>query len=292
MKLFLALLAGYVVSYVLLRLGARGGFPGFLFLLSVAGTWIWLTTKEESRRRRREAARPQGDGEAARRGEELFLRCMFSMLAKLAKADGRVSEREVRTAEQVFDRFAFAARRREFCARVFNEAKDSPRTIFGYARLFSEHIGDAATRLFMYELLWDVACSDGYLHPEEKRILREICRHLGIAESYFSINYRRRRATFAEEGEARGESARESRRAYRRTYRSGSSSVAEAYAVLGCEPDASVAELKAAYRAAAKKYHPDRLRQNGVPEEMIAEATDRMAQLNAAWDDIRRARGF
>ena len=40
------------------------------------------------------------------------------------------------------------------------------------------------------------------------------------------------------------------------------------------------------------KYHPDRLRQNGVPEEMIAKATDKMAQLNAAWDDIRKARGI
>ena len=51
-------------------------------------------------------------------------------------------------------------------------------------------------------------------------------------------------------------------------------------------------ELKSAYRKMAKRYHPDLLRANGVPEEMIAEATARMVQVNAAWDDIRKLRGI
>ena len=289
MKLFLALLAGYLATSALSTLGVRSGFLTFL-IISVA-TWIWLLRKEEEKRRR-QAKQARRERSSARLGEEQFLWYLFSMLAKLAKADGHISEKEVRTAEKVFDRFEFAARRRKFCARVFNEAKDSSRTIFSYARLFRRNIDDEATRLFLYELLWDVACSDGYLHPEEKRILRDICQHLGISESYFSINYRRRRATFTEQRESREESSSNSERTYERTYRSGSSSLHEAYAILGCEPDASDAELKSAYRAAAMKYHPDRLRQNGVPEEMIAKATDKMAQLNAAWDDIRKSRGI
>ena len=39
-------------------------------------------------------------------------------------------------------------------------------------------------------------------------------------------------------------------------------------------------------------YHPDMLRNNGVPEEMIAAATETMAQINAAWADLRRVRGI
>lgn len=297
MKLFLALLVGYFLTSALSTLGIPGGFLTFV-VISVAA-WIWMLRREEEMiRRRGRQARKERSSERNSEGqdEEQILWYLFSMLAKLAKADGHVSEREVRTAEKVFDCFDLAARRRKFCARVFNEAKDSSRSIFSYARLFRRNIDDEATRLFVYELLWDVACSDGYLHPEEKQILREICQHLGIEESYFSINYRRRMATFTEQGESREESSRrserKSERTYERAYQSGSSSILEAYAILGCEPNASAVELKSAYRAAAMKYHPDRLRQNGVPEEMIAKATDKMAQLNAAWDDIRKSRGI
>ena len=73
---------------------------------------------------------------------------------------------------------------------------------------------------------------------------------------------------------------------------SGRSSILEAYEILESESTATAEELKSAYRKMAKRYHPDLLRANGVPEEMIAEATARMVQVNAAWDDIRRSRGI
>jgi hypothetical protein len=51
------------------------------------------------------------------------------------------------------------------------------------------------------------------------------------------------------------------------------------YAVLGVPPGASREELQAAYRAAAKRWHPDRAGS--------VEAQARMAQLNAAWELLR-----
>lgn len=51
------------------------------------------------------------------------------------------------------------------------------------------------------------------------------------------------------------------------------------YAVLGAQPGASREELQAAYRAAAKRWHPDRAGS--------AESQARMAQLNAAWELLR-----
>ena len=204
--------------------------------------------------------------------EMQFLRYMFCMMAKLAKADGRINESEVRTAERVFSTFSFAAKRRSFCSRVFNEAKDNARSIFWYADQFASIVRDRSTRLFMYDMLWDVACADGSLHPEEKRMLRELCRFLRIPASCFHENYARRFSSFDEDTVRRGPS--------------------DPYSVLGCSKSDSDKVVKAAYRAAALKYHPDRLRQNGVPEEMIATATSRMAEINAAWDAIRKLRGI
>lgn len=234
--------------------------------------------------------------EEAKRGEERFLRYLFSMLAKLAKADGHIDAEEVKSAEKVFDGFEFALQRRRFCSNVFNEAKDNRISIYWYAEQFGNQISDVEVCIFVYELLWDVACADGLLHPAEKEILQNICGFLHIPQAYYDINYRRRRSTFVEGDKnaarkgAKGTSKRQSD--WYRPYISGKSSILEAYELLESESTASLEELKSAYRRLAKRYHPDLLRANGVPEEMIAEANERMAQVNVAWDDIRRTRGF
>lgn len=223
--------------------------------------------------------------------EMQFLRYMFSMMAKLAKSDGRINESEVRTAEKVFSTFSFAAKRRSFCSRVFNEAKDNSRSIYWYADQFASIVSDRSTRLFMYDILWDVACADGDLHPEEKRILQTLCTYLRIPESCFIANYMSRFTSFSESDGSDDGPYGQYERARSRTY-SSEGSISDAYALLGCRESDSDKVVKAAYRAAALKYHPDRLRQNGVPEEMIAKATTKMAEVNSAWDRIRKSRGI
>jgi hypothetical protein len=54
------------------------------------------------------------------------------------------------------------------------------------------------------------------------------------------------------------------------------------FAVLGVTPGASAADIAAAYRAAAKRWHPDVAGSDDV-------AASRMAELNAAYDAIRAA---
>ena len=57
----------------------------------------------------------------------------------------------------------------------------------------------------------------------------------------------------------------------------------EAYRTLGVKPSASNEEVKRAYREKAKSCHPD---------IQIAEATERMARVNAAWTAISRERNI
>lgn len=57
---------------------------------------------------------------------------------------------------------------------------------------------------------------------------------------------------------------------------------ADPYKVLGVSPAASDAEIKAAYREMAKKYHPDNYSDN--PLNDLAE--EKMAEINAAFDEI------
>ena len=68
--------------------------------------------------------------------------------------------------------------------------------------------------------------------------------------------------------------------------------LAEAYSILGVSASASDDAVKKAYREKAKKYHPDTLRAQGLPDEMVGKATEQMARVNAAWAEIKAARGI
>lgn len=52
------------------------------------------------------------------------------------------------------------------------------------------------------------------------------------------------------------------------------------------------AALKAHYRALVSENHPDRLISRGLPPQMIRIANDRLAAINAAWEQIARARNI
>ena len=68
--------------------------------------------------------------------------------------------------------------------------------------------------------------------------------------------------------------------------------LAAAYSVLGARPSDSAQELTRKYRELAKRHHPDALRAKGASEAAIAKATERMSRINAAWAEIRAARGI
>ncbi|MBP3495580.1 MAG: DnaJ domain-containing protein [Clostridia bacterium] len=58
------------------------------------------------------------------------------------------------------------------------------------------------------------------------------------------------------------------------------------YEVLGISPDATNEEVKNAYRALAKKYHPDNYADNPLAEM----AEEKMKEINSAYDEILRMR--
>ena len=54
----------------------------------------------------------------------------------------------------------------------------------------------------------------------------------------------------------------------------------------------SDAEIKAAYRKLVRELHPDQLVAKGLPPEFINRANDRLAAVNAAYDQIVKQRGI
>ena len=237
--------------------------------------------------------------------EDMFLRRLFGILARMAKIDGKVDAWEAHAAEGAFARFPRAMARRKFCVSVFNSSKNVRTPLGRLAAVFEKEWATPEDCLAVYGLLWDIACAKGVLKPSHKNALRDLCVPLGLPPKYFTLFYRRRSASFreVEEEEPRHENrahkSRKSTRQRRRTDQGERSDqrrqppppppqtpLQEAYELLGCRSSDSNDVLRRAYRAAAKRHHPDLMRAKGCSERQVREASEMMSRINAAWEAI------
>ncbi|MBT3887654.1 MAG: DnaJ domain-containing protein, partial [Nitrosomonadaceae bacterium] len=66
--------------------------------------------------------------------------------------------------------------------------------------------------------------------------------------------------------------------------------VEDAYKALGVNKDMTDQEIKRAYRKLMSQYHPDKLMGQGLPEDMIAVATEQAKEVQVAYDLITKSR--
>jgi DnaJ like chaperone protein len=64
------------------------------------------------------------------------------------------------------------------------------------------------------------------------------------------------------------------------------------YALLGVARDTPPEELRATWKRLMRENHPDSLASRGVPPQFIAQANEKVARINAAWDRIKREHGL
>ncbi len=249
-------------------IGARNGSILGGVMGAVIGNWL----EGKARELLSGGDKPAAPGVNGGNNREMtVLAAIAAMLSKMAKADGRITLDEVHYCETVFDRLGLRGEKREFCIRVFRAAKNDAYSIYDYAdSLIVENV-DASIRKIIYDILWDLACIDSEATAPELEVLRRIPEHLQLSAAVFNEQYVRRglnRRGSVNDGEA------------------------DPYGWLGVSPTASDEDVKRAYREKAKALHPDRLRAEGLSEELMRRANDEMASVNAAWREIRRRRGI
>ena len=288
-----------IIGFVL---ALRGGFSTaliFAFIGYNLGHALREVKRETAQTRPRGSTGPSyGPHRQGRDAGRAYVFCTTAaaMLAKMAKVDGRVTENEISAVERAFGRLGFYDQSREFAIKAFRKAKDDPRTIYAYASEFARTVRSVEVRELFYELLWDLACSDGVVSDSENEILMRITGPLQIAMDWYYIYANERLGTRYHRGNQRQE--RSSRSSSENSYRHSEppprprDELSEAYAILGVPSTASNDEVKRAYREKAKKCHPDVLRAQGLPEEMIGKANEQMARVNEAWGRIKSARGL
>ena len=112
--------------------------------------------------------------------------------------------------------------------------------------------------------LFHIANADGEVHPAELAYLQKVSDIFGFDQYTFD----RITATYSAPNET------------------------SAYTVLGVDPGASDSDVKAAYRKLLHENHPDKLMAQGLPQEFIDLANEKMAAINAAYDKIKKERSI
>jgi DnaJ like chaperone protein len=189
---------------------------------------------------------------------------LFSLLGKLAKADGQVTRAEGDMVISFLDRMGVQGEARSFAIRVFNEAKDSPYSAEDLARQFAQITGGRhELRLAMMDMLFQIALADGHYHPAEEALIGRIAAVLGMSAAEMD-SIRRRHVD----------------------------DTSQAYSVLGLTPQATDEQVKATYRKLVQEYHPDRIISKGMPQEFVEYATQRFQEVQSAWDQIKKERNL
>jgi len=189
---------------------------------------------------------------------------LFSMLGKLAKADGTVSRAEGEAFKSMVHQMPLSSDQRKFAINVFNEAKRSPYSIEEFAEQFRRiTAGRQEIHIQMIDMLYQLAAVDQHLHENEEAAIRSVSRILGISEDQVDGI----KAKYFE-------------------------SAGEHYKVLGISPSSSDEEVRRAYRELARQYHPDTVVSKGLPEEFVDYAHKRFKEIQSAYEAIKKERGL
>jgi DnaJ like chaperone protein len=208
-----------------------------------------------------EGVRTAFTGNAELRRKVAFSVAMIALSAKMAKADGVVTQDEIRAFHEIF---SVPPAERRNVARLYDLAKQDVAGFEAYSERIAKLCGSGRRDCAMLEDILDglfhIAKADGLLHERESSFLHRIAEIFDISESHYQSIL----ARHVDMGEA------------------------DPYVVLGIERGRSYSDVRARYLKLVTENHPDRLIGRGMPEEFIAIATRRVAAINAAWESVER----
>jgi len=234
--------------------GITGGLLGFVVLGPIGalvGSVIGSNLSSRSKRKR-----PNNfDKQVA------FFAALFACLAKIAKADGRVDESEIKKVEEIISiKLNLNKEHRKFAINIFQKAKDDNVSFESYASNIYQILSSSQNSLLVfYEILFELALADGILHPKEDELLKKIPRIFRFDKNVYKSLYEK----YVDQN---------------RNY----------YEVLGLSENSSFTEIKKAYLKKRKEFHPDTLIGKGLPEEFIGKAKEKFIEIQEAYEELEK----
>ncbi|WP_103600812.1 TerB family tellurite resistance protein [Campylobacter concisus] len=241
---------------------------GALFLLILGGAiFLFMNVQIGSNRKK------QADVDEAK-----FL---VSLLAKVAKSDGRVGELEARLISQVLDdlsrKVSGVIGVREYLKDVYNSQKENVdnayETARNYKRAFNLNYDICVARLTFF---LNLAYIDGEFNKSEQDVIRNIAYGFGIDKETLDEIIFKFDSFYGSRFEANPDEAIQEK---------------DAFEVLGLSKNASFDEIKARYKELVRQYHPDILMGRGESKEVIERSTKKLQEINEAYGRLKEKFG-
>jgi DnaJ like chaperone protein len=234
-----------------------------------------------------------GPNQAERQAE--FFKTAFAVMGNVAKAKGQVTKEEIQLASTMMERMNLHGEQRQAAQEAFRSGKSAD---FPLEETLEKVRISAAGRFdllqFFLELQISAAFADGSLHPSEREILHTIARGLGFSSEQLEQRLQMQEAAFRFHRGERGFGGRQGsqRQQSYGGWQQAENSLADAYKVLGISDSADAKAVKRAYRKLMNEHHPDKLVAKGLPPEMMDVAKEKAQEIQAAYDLIKREKGF
>lgn len=241
---------------------------GVLFLLILGGAiFLFMNVQIGSNRKKQ-----------ANVDEAKFL---VSLLAKVAKSDGRVSELEARLITQVLDdlsqKVSGVSGVREYLKEVYNSQKENVdnayETARNYKSAFNLSYDTCVARLTFF---LNLAYIDGEFNKSEQDVIRNIAYGFGIDKETLDEIIYKFDSFYGSRFEANPDEMVQEK---------------DAFEVLGLSKNASLEEVKARYKELVRQYHPDILMGRGESKEVIKRSTKKLQEINEAYGRLKEKFG-
>ncbi|MFY9089148.1 DnaJ domain-containing protein [Arcobacter aquimarinus] len=204
---------------------------------------------------------------------------LVALMAKVSKADGKVCELEAEVLKHTFtdisNHFENQEEIREKLKVLYEKEKQSFDNLIDICnKLYNLTKHDYNKRVKIMEYLLNLAFIDKEFSNTEKMITEDISNALKIKLEDFDNLIKTFESFYAQQAMNKA------------------LSLENAYDILESKPSDDDATLKKNYRNLVKKHHPDIISGQGAAQSIIDEATQKLQEINEAYEIIKKDRGI
>lgn len=202
-----------------------------------------------------------------------FTQVLFLCLGRIAKADGRVTEQHLQRARELMQQYRLDEPQRAKAIRDFNRGKLPATRVERSLRRWLRQQPQRSAELL--DGCWRIAVVQTR-HEAAARLLDEWAQLAGLSKAEQQrLRQRHQRRPSGSAAPART-----------------GGSLQHAAQLLGVELNTEPEQLKRTYRRLLSRHHPDKLIASGASEAELAEAGDKLHQIQQAYEKLRRYHGL
>jgi DnaJ like chaperone protein len=248
---------------------------GNIILFAILGAVFYYIFKSYSKYTdySKEALKNFSVSKEALQNSELGL--FVALVAKVAKADGKIDALEAQLIGIMFDDisavFPEATKTKDILKEIFYEEKERYNNLEEVAhRLGAAIKRDRAKQQQFMGFLIQLAFIDGEVSKSEEEILQTIAQAMEFDPNTYHAIF--------DQFEKMMKNIHPT------------ANITDAYKLLGVNESDDISVIKKAYRKLVRQYHPDIIKSQGKDEAYMQEATKKTQEINQAYEMIKKAK--